>query len=124
MMKHALLIDPENLAVTPQTDFPLNDRRVSGNPLRTTWNCYTTQDEKLFVGVWASEIGSWKVVCDPNEEEFFTIIEGVAKMIDEDGQTTTFHPGQGGVIPGGYRGTFEVIVPVKKYYMITTRDAG
>ena len=115
------LIDPHQMTVAAETDYPAEARRLQGNPKRQTFNHYTNAREDVFAGVWTTEAGSWKVVCDPGEEELFTIIEGHARMVDEDGKVTDIHAGQSAVVPCGFKGVFEAVTPVKKFYMIINR---
>ena len=41
----------------PVYDEPREDRRVSGQPRRTTWNHYDSDDGVVSAGVWACETG-------------------------------------------------------------------
>ena len=48
----------------------------------------------------------------------------VAKHDGERGGFTEFRAGQGGVIPGGFVGAFEVVEPVRKHFVVVERSAG
>ena len=105
----------------PEFDHPRPDRLVAGNPLRTTWEAYESQG--MEAGIWSCEKGAWQIAFAEGKDEFFCIIEGRIKITDADGIAKEFGPGQGCVIPSGFTGTFEVLEPVQKYYVITEAKA-
>lgn len=108
----------------PSYDHPAEDRRVAGNPLRTTWNLYDSSCEQLACGIWACEPGSWNIRFAENKDEFFSVIEGLVRLHRaEDGAVVEVGPGEAAVIPAGFVGRFEVVVPVRKYYVIHTRTS-
>jgi uncharacterized cupin superfamily protein len=108
-------------ATDPEVDYPAPDRRIDGNPKRTTWNHYTNESGEVFAGEWASETGRWRIEFGASEEEFFHIIEGRVRITDDDGHAVEVSAGQSLVIPAGFKGTFAVIEPVRKHYMIVDR---
>ncbi len=105
----------------PSFDRPRAERLVSGNPLRTTWTHY--QNGVLDCGIWACERGSWRIAFADDKDEFFCVIEGRVRLHDEAGLVAEFGPGEAAVIPAGFRGMFEVVEPVRKYYVIVDRSA-
>ena len=105
-------------------DHPRPERLVSGNPQRTTWLHYENASKEFSSGIWASEPGSWRIEFGPNEEEFFSIIEGLARVHDENGEVVEVRAGEALVIPAGFKGQFEVVEPVKKYFVVLERNAG
>ncbi|GGP24270.1 cupin domain-containing protein [Silvimonas amylolytica] len=107
----------------PVIDFPRPERLVSGNPQRTTWLHYDNAANGFSSGIWASEVGSWRIEFGPAEEEFFSIIEGRARVYDEAGAFAEVGPGEALVIPAGFKGRFEVLEPVKKYFAIYEKAA-
>lgn len=102
----------------PTFDHPREDRRISGNPLRTTWNAYTSANGQFSSGIWACEPGSWNIAFPPGKDEFFQVIEGRLQITDTDGLTREFGTGGACVIPGGFTGTFTVLEAVRKYYVV------
>jgi uncharacterized protein len=108
---------------TPEKDSPRADRRIEGSPIRTTWNHYTNSSGEIFAGEWTSEVGSWRVEFGPTEEEFFHVLEGCVRLTSDDGVVADIGPGESLVIPAGFRGTFAVIKPVRKHYMIVERKS-
>ena len=106
---------------TPDVDYPRPERRLEGNPKRTTWNHYTNSSGELFAGEWTSEIGSWRIEFGQTEIEFFHLIEGRVRITDDAGQAVEIGPGESLVIPAGFKGTFAVLAPVRKHYLIVER---
>jgi uncharacterized protein len=107
----------------PEFDYPREERRLAGNPMRTTYNHFTNSSGEVFAGVWSSEIGSWRIVFGETEDEFFFVTEGRCRLIDEAGHAAEAGPGESLVIPAGFKGVFEVVEPMKKHYVIVERKA-
>jgi uncharacterized protein len=108
--------------VGPAYDHPRPDRLVSThNPLRTTWEYYARAG--VSAGIWACEPGCWKIRFADNKDEFFCVIEGLVRLHDEAGVIVEIGPGQAAVIPAGFIGMFEVVVAVKKYFVVTETSA-
>ena len=104
-----------------QIDYPNPQRLVTGNPQRRTWPAYESGDGVCAVGIWACEPGAWRIAFADNKEEFFCIRHGRVQLIAENGHAEAFGPGEAAVIPAGFRGVFEVLEAVEKYYVIVTR---
>ncbi|WP_373975795.1 cupin domain-containing protein [Chitinibacter sp. SCUT-21] len=109
--------------VAPTFDQPRPDRLVSGNPNRTTWTHYTSNDQMLSCGVWACEVGSWNIRFADDKEEFFCVIRGRVRLVDQDEQGIVVCAGEAAVIPAGFVGRFEVLEAVQKYFVVLDRSA-
>jgi len=107
----------------PEFDHPREERRVSGNPKRTTWNHYTNASGEFYSGVWGSEVGSWRIEMGATEDEFFFVTEGRCRLVDEAGVAFEARAGESLIIPAGFKGMFEVLEPMKKHYVIVERKA-
>lgn len=107
----------------PAFDHPRPDRRVSGNPLRTTFEHFLASAGDVSAGIWCCEPGAWNIAFAPGSDEFFCVIEGRLRITDADGQASEFGPGEACVIPAGFTGTFEVLEAVRKYYVFIDRAA-
>ena len=118
-MTKVLLFKQQNTQA--ETDYPKADRKLAGNPLRTTWNHFTNNSGEVFSGVWGSEVGSWNIVFGDTEDEFFYVTEGRCRVIDENGIASEAGPGDTLIIPAGFKGVFEVLEPMKKHYVIIER---
>jgi uncharacterized cupin superfamily protein len=108
-------------ATAAEFDHPRDERRLVGNPLRTTWNHFTNASGEVFAGTWSSEVGSWRIVFGDTEDEFFVVLEGRCRIVDEAGHAVEAGPGASLVIPAGFKGVFEVLEPMKKQYVIVER---
>ncbi|HWT97205.1 MAG TPA: cupin domain-containing protein [Terriglobales bacterium] len=89
---------------------------LSGNPVTQLQNYYSDPTGQFFAGVWESAPGKWTV--DYSEEEFCTFLAGKAILTAEDGTSETFITGDAFIIPRGFKGTWETVEPVKKWYVI------
>jgi uncharacterized cupin superfamily protein len=105
----------------PDIDYPNPDRRIDGNPKRTTWNHYSNDSGEVFSGEWACEVGSWRIEFGPTEDEFFFVTAGRVKITGDDGIAVEIGAGQSLVIPAGFKGEFAVLEPMHKHYMIVDR---
>lgn len=105
----------------PTFDYPKDDRRITGNPLRTTWTHYSSAGTDY--GIWACEPGAWRIAFSAHKEEFFQVIEGRIRIHDSQGEKREFGPGDACVIPAGFCGTFEVLETVRKYFVVIDKAA-
>lgn len=97
-------------------DFPRTERLVKGNPERHTYAAY--EHPHMDCGIWECEVGAWNIVFSENKQEFFQVIQGIIRIHDSNThEYIEIKAGEAGVIPPGFIGTFEVIQPVKKYYV-------
>ena len=82
----------------------------------TTHVWYTDPSNKLCAGFWASADFSGSV--NYTEDEFCTLIEGVVKLTDADGNAETYRAGDSFLIPSGFVGSWETVEPVRKFYAV------
>lgn len=87
-------------------DHPRPDRLEQGNPRRETWALYASADGLMSSGIWACEVGRWRIAFPAGKEEYFFVLAG-----------------QGAVIPAGFEGAFEVVSPVRKHFVVVDRAA-
>lgn len=102
--------------LTPEIDQPREERRVEGAPLRQTWLMH--EAGPMSAGVWACEVGRWRIEFPAGQQEYFHVIEGRVCLHGEDGRRTEVGPGEAAVIPPGFRGEFEVLTPVRKHFVL------
>ena len=107
----------------PEFDHPRPERVVNGNPQRTTWNHFVNRSGEVFAGVWASEVGSWRIEMSESEDEYFYVIEGSGALIENNGERRAFEVGDAVIIPAGFKGIFEVTTALKKHYVIVERQS-
>jgi uncharacterized protein len=109
--------------VPPETDYPNPERRITGNPRRVTWNVYQNNSGEVFAGIWNCEVGAWRIAMGPMEDEFFFVVSGRCRVTDNNGMAVSAGPGESLVLPAGFNGSFEVLEPMTKHYMIVNRHA-
>ncbi|GAA5175693.1 cupin domain-containing protein [Niveibacterium umoris] len=107
----------------PAPDRPRPDRLIQGNPARLTWTLHESADSLTSAGYWACEVGAWRIAFPAGKEEYFHVLEGRIRIADAHGHAREFGPGEAGVIPAGFEGSFEVIEPVRKHFVVVDRDA-
>ncbi len=105
-------------APLPPTDpyLPAADRILSGRPEQRAWVLYQSADEKYCCGVWESAPGKWRVVFD--EHEFCALLAGEIVITGDDGRVTHLKPGDTFVTPKGFTGTWDVLAPARKHFVI------
>mgnify|MGYP003597026552 CR=1 FL=1 len=103
-------------------DYPREDRRQNGCPKRETWSLYESADGQMSAGIWACEVGRWRIVFPANKEEYFFVLQGHVRLHDLQGGWTDVLAGQGAVIPAGFEGAFEVLEPVRKHFVVVDRS--
>ena len=92
------------------------EKLIEGNPKQTAWVQYTDPSGRFCAGFWASETGKWRISY--TEEEYCWMLEGVSVITDEQGVAVTVRPGDEFVIPRGFKGTWEVVEPTRKRFVI------
>jgi len=101
----------------PALDRPIDpEKRVSGAPATGFLAAHDDEAAGFFSGVWASEVGAWRVAYE--ETELCVILEGRARLVSDDGSSATYGPGEAFVVPRGFTGVWETLVPLRKIYAI------
>lgn len=94
------------------------ERLREGDPRPRAWNGYTDATGQFFAGQWAAGPGRWEVVYELHEEEFCVLLEGEVRLTDAGGREQLFRAGDAFVVPGGFRGEWCNLTPVRKHYAI------
>ena len=102
-------------------DHPKPERLQQGNPRRETWTLYESADGQTSAGIWACEVGRWRIVFPAHKEEYFFVLSGHVRLHDAAGGWVDVHAGEGSVIPAGFEGAFEVLEPVRKHFVVVER---
>lgn len=89
---------------------------IAGNPRQTVWRHYTDRSMRFFVGQWRSEVGKWHIAY--GEEEFCHVLQGTSVITDADGHAVTVTAGESFVVPSGFVGTWEVVEPTTRRFVI------
>jgi uncharacterized cupin superfamily protein len=99
-----------------QEYFLPSEKLIAGNPRQCVWEHYADRSGKFFAGLWSSEVGKWRIAY--TEEEYCQILHGSSIITDADGNALTVSAGDSLVVPRGFVGTWEVLVPTQKIYVI------
>jgi uncharacterized cupin superfamily protein len=92
------------------------ERLLEGNPKQTVWMHYSDGSGKFTSGIWHSERGRWRILY--TEEEYCQLLEGVSVITDQAGVAVTVRAGEEFVIPSGFVGTWDVVEPTRKRFVI------
>lgn len=95
---------------------PPAERLLAGNPVATAKNYFSDAAGNFFAGIWESTSGRWHVRY--SEHEFCHITRGRVRIRSANGKQWEFGPGASFVMPAGFTGTWEVLEPVSKLYVI------
>lgn len=99
-----------------ETYSPAPDRILSGDPVQTVSNRFSSADGRFNCGLWTGAVGAWRVVF--TENEFCHLLEGVVLVKGDDGSERRFVAGDAFVMPAGFTGIWEILEPAKKYYAV------
>ncbi|WP_095108695.1 cupin domain-containing protein [Pseudomonas sp. Irchel 3E20] len=100
---------------------PTEEKILKGDPQQTLYNHYNSPCGQMNAGVWEGDAGQWRV--NYTEHEYCEIIQGVSVLRDDDGNAKTLRAGDRFVIPAGFRGTWEVLQPCRKIYVVFEQKA-
>ncbi|NLH80823.1 MAG: DUF861 domain-containing protein [Phyllobacteriaceae bacterium] len=89
---------------------------VAGTPSTGFLAAHDDEAAGFFSGVWASEVGAWRVAYE--ETELCVILEGRARLVCDDGTSAVYGPGEAFVIPRGFTGVWETLEPLRKIYAV------
>jgi uncharacterized cupin superfamily protein len=92
------------------------DRLLEGSPTQITRNFFSDPTGQMFAGIWESTPGKWRVRY--TENEFCHITRGAVHIEDVQGLGRTFRAGDSFVVPAGFEGTWHVLEPMAKLYVI------
>lgn len=104
------------MAGTGQSCQVAPEKRIAGNPTQTVWLHYASEDQRFCAGLWHSGVGKWSIRY--TEDEYCHILEGCSIVTADGGATVTLRPGDQFVIPRGFVGTWEVVEPTLKRFVI------
>ncbi len=108
-------------APDPVEDRPALSRAVGTPPRRLTFERYASGDGEISMGDWECEPGAWRIAFHEGRHEFFQVMSGRLRIVDAAGNGREFGPGDAGIIPAGFIGTFEVLERVRKRYAMIDR---
>lgn len=110
------IVDFSEAGITAEHYRPAPDKIVKGDAEQTLYNHYNSPCGQMSAGVWEGQIGQWLVSY--TEHEYCEIVQGVSVLRDEAGGSKTLRAGDHFVIPAGFKGTWEVLEPCRKIYVV------
>lgn len=115
----------DSMKVISCTDAPLDsalfekiasDRVIKGTPAAAHHIFYSSASNDFNTGIYECTPGKWRI--EYSEDEFCALLSGTIQLVSDDGDTQEFTAPASFVIPSGYRGTWEAITPVRKFFVI------
>jgi uncharacterized cupin superfamily protein len=103
-------------AAAPEEYYLAPEKLIEGNPKQSLWMQYTDASKQFFAGIWHSEVGKWRISY--TEEEYCRILSGTSVITDSSGNAVTVSAGESFVVPSGFTGTWEVLTPTKKQFVL------
>jgi uncharacterized protein len=79
-----------------------------------TW--YASPTGAFRTGFWAAQPGRADIAY--TKDELCTLLEGEVRLTDESGQVETYIAGDTFVIPKGFKGVWETVKPVRKFFAV------
>lgn len=80
---------------------------------------YANPEGGFVAGFWAADVGRAEIAYD--KDELCTLIEGKVRLTDESGKVEVFSAGDTFLIPEGFRGVWETLEPVRKFFAVHRR---
>ena len=99
----------------PWEDIPA-DKIVAGTPRTRTIMFYESPAQRLYAGEWEATLGKWRIAY--TEWEYVEVISGTCVLEGDDGSRIEAGPGVKFVIEPGFTGTWEVLAPMRKSWVI------
>ena len=110
------IVDFSEAGSAPEHYRPAPEKIFKSDPEQTVYNHYNSPCGQMNAGVWEGEVGQWSV--NYTEHEYCEIVQGVSVLRDDQGQSKTLRAGDRFVIPAGFKGTWEVLEPCRKIYVV------
>ncbi|MCB5945215.1 cupin domain-containing protein [Acidocella sp. KAb 2-4] len=92
------------------------EKVLDGTPRTRSWVLYENPAERLYAGEWEATPGKWRIAY--TEWEYMEIISGACVVEGGNGERIEAGPGDRFVIEPGFTGTWEVLSPMRKSWVI------
>ena len=110
------IVDFASANSVSETYLPAPEKVLAGTPQQSLRNHYASPCGQFNAGEWSGEVGCWTVHY--TEHEYCEILAGVSVIRDVEGNARTVRAGDRFVIPAGFTGTWEVVEPCRKIYVV------
>ena len=101
----------------------VSDTAVEGARVPLAHTAFVDTTGQFTAGVWACDAGTLKI-RNLTVNEACYLIEGTVVITDANGQTETFHAGEGFVLPRGFSGIWHMPVAIRKYNAMHNPEGG
>ena len=92
---------------------------LDGDPKQTGFVTDTEPKGVFVTGIWACTPGKYQVdQYHANCYEFGHILEGKVRVTDHEGDSAIYQAGDTIVTPKGFKGTWEVLEPIRKVFAV------
>lgn len=115
------IVDFSQATTTADRYRPDPTKVLKGDPEQAVFNHYNSPCGQMNAGVWEGAVGQWTV--NYTEHEYCEIVQGVSVLRDSEGNAKTLRAGDRFVIPAGFKGTWEVLEPCRKIYVVFEQKA-
>ena len=102
--------------VEPAIDVPFFAELLSGSPTTKAWKIAASDDGQVSSGYWSATPAKWRL--DYKVWEFCHVLEGKCVITPDGGAPKELGPGDTFVCEPGLRGTWEVISPLRKAFVV------
>jgi len=92
------------------------DTRIDPAARTTTAEFYGDASGAFKTGFWAAQPG--QAAIDYGHDELCVIIAGLVRVTDSAGHVETYRAGDTFLIPKGFKGVWETVEPVRKFYAV------
>ena len=82
----------------------------------TTKEWYADSSGRFRTGFWSAKPG--RIEINTTKDELCMLLEGVVRLTDASGRIETYRAGDTFVIPSGFKGVWETVEPVRKFYAV------
>ena len=89
---------------------------LSGRPVVSGINIYTSFNGAFSAGIWQCTPGRWRVTYA--QDELCIMLSGRLVITDSDGKSRRFAAGDTFVIPAGFHGIWEVLETVRRVFAV------
>ncbi|MWV14591.1 DUF861 domain-containing protein [Pseudomonas sp. L-22-4S-12] len=110
------IVDFATAGTTPEYYRPAPEKILKGDPEQSVRNHYGSPCGQFHAGIWEGAVGHWTI--NYTEHEYCEILQGVSVIRDAAGNAKTVRAGDRFVIPAGLSGTWEVLEPCRKVYVM------
>jgi len=110
-----LTMIPHDVPMTEAIMVPA-DRLIAGDPRQGVANLYSDAGGEFHCGLWSGAPATWRVRY--SEHEFCHILAGRIRIREQDGGEWLVGAGDSFVVPAGFVGTWEILEPARKIYVI------